>query len=60
MKPRISPIEVKSSNRYGTASLKKYRQKFGKRVGTEYVLHPRQMAFSENRVSLPLYMAWCL
>lgn len=56
-KPRVSPIEVKSTSRYSTKSLEKYRAKFGKHVGTEIVLHPKQLQRSGNRICLPLYMA---
>lgn len=40
---RVSPVEVKSSGRYRTASLDEFKEKFGSRVGNEYVLHPKQM-----------------
>lgn len=62
MKPRISPIEVKSGKRYTTASLDKFRAKFPDRTGIEYVLHPRQLAVEpgQHRKCLPLYMAFCL
>lgn len=59
-KPRISPIEVKSPRQYGTTSLDRFKRKFGKRIGTEYVLHPKQMKVETDRVFLPLYMGWCL
>lgn len=32
----------------------------GTRVGTEYVLHPKQLERAEDRVSLPLYMSGLL
>ena len=54
-KPRVSPVEVKSTSRYGTRSLDKFKAKFGKRVGTQYVLHPRQMSVEGERVRMPLY-----
>lgn len=60
MKPRVCPIEVKSGKRYGTASLDKFKNKFGRRVGTSYVLHPKQMKAVGDRLYLPLYMAFCL
>ena len=60
MKERVCPVEVKSSSRYKTVSLDKFKRKFGKRVGTQYVLHPRQMRAEGDRVFLPLYMAFCL
>ena len=57
---RVSPIEVKSGRSYGTSSLDKFKTLFGKRVGIEYVLHPRQLAENGTRVFLPLYASWCL
>ena len=60
MKLRVSPIEVKSGKRYSTVSLDKFRRKFGRTVGAEYVLHPRPLKVEGNRVYLPLYMAFCL
>lgn len=60
-KPRISPIEVKSSPReYSTTSLDRFKKRFGKRVGLQYVLHPKQLRVEGDRVYLPLYMGWCL
>lgn len=60
MKPRVCPVEAKSSKRYGTASLDKFRSKFGDREGAEYVLHPKELKVNGRRISLPLYMAHCL
>ena len=59
-KLRITPIEVKSSKRYRTSSLDKFKAKFKRRVGTRYVLHPRPMQIEEDIIKLPLYMAHCL
>lgn len=60
LKPRVSPIEVKSGSRYTVSSLDKFKAKFGKCVGAEYVLHPNQFKREGSRVFLPLYMAFCL
>lgn len=60
MKPRVSPIEVKPGDRTVTVSLGKFKKKFGKRVGSEFVLHPRQFRAEGDRLYLPLYMAMCL
>ncbi|OZG68094.1 ATP-binding protein [Bifidobacterium eulemuris] len=60
MKPRVSPVEVKSPRQYGTTSLDRFGAKFGKRVGVQYVVHPKQMDVKDGRVYLPLYMAFCL
>lgn len=59
-KPRVSPIEVKSPRQYGTTSLDRFRDRFGKRVGTQYVLHPKQLRIEDGREYLPLYMGFCL
>ena len=60
LKPRVSPIEVKSPRQYGTTSLDRFKEKFGKKVGTQYVLHTKQMNDEGDRVYLPLYMGFCL
>lgn len=60
MKPRVCPIEVKSPRQYGTKSLDRFKEKFGKRVGSQYVLHPKQLKIEGERVYLPLYMGFCL
>ena len=57
MKPRICPIEAKSTTRYGVKSLDKFKAKFGKRVGTQFILHPKPLIKQGDRVYLPLYMA---
>lgn len=59
-KPRVWPVEVKSGVRYSAKSLEKFRNKFGKRVGGEIVLHPKQLKVDGNRQFLPLYMSFCL
>ena len=60
MKPRVCPIEVKSPRQYGTTSLDRFKEKFGKRIGTQYVLHPKQMKAEGDRLYVPLYMGFCL
>lgn len=57
---RVSPVEVKSTKRYGTRSLEKFKAKFGGRVGMQYVLHPKPMSDEGDLVRLPLYMAHLL
>lgn len=54
---RVSPIEVKSTKRYGTRSLEKFKEKFGGRVGTRYILHPKPLVVEGDIVRLPLYMS---
>lgn len=57
MKPRISPIEVKSGKSYSAVSLDKFKAKFDKRVGTRFILHPKQLTINGDIQALPLYMA---
>ena len=57
---RVSPIEVKSKKRYRTSSLNKFSVKFGKRVGTSYILHPKPLVVEDDVIRLPLYMCFCL
>lgn len=60
MKPYISPVEVKATKTYRTSSLDKFSTRYGRRLGTVYVMHPRQLKVESERVFLPLYMSFCL
>lgn len=59
-KLRVSPLEVKSSKNYTTVSLDDFKRRWGKRVGAELVLHPKQLRVEGNRQYLPLYMSFCI
>ena len=52
----ISPIEVKSGNRYAINSLKKCIAKYGNQLSTPYVLHDKDLKEDNGIVYLPLYM----
>ena len=52
----ISPIEVKSSNRYTLTSLKKFMKKYKQQLHTPYVLHTLDLKVEDDIVFLPLYM----
>ena len=52
----ISPIEVKSSNRYTLSSIKKFMQQFREQLNEPIVLHPSDLKFENDIVYLPLYM----
>ncbi len=60
MRPRVSPVEVKSTKTYGLSSLNKFEKRYESRLGRSYIVHPRQLSLQGNRVCLPLYMSWCL
>ena len=52
----ISPIEVKSGQRYTLNSLRKCIAKYGSQLSTPYVLHDKDMKIEDGIVYLPLYM----
>lgn len=59
-KHNISPVEVKSTNRYTLTSLKKCVAKYGNYLSTPYVLHTSDVKEEDGIVFLPLYMAGLL
>ena len=59
-KHNISPIEVKSTNRYTLTSLKKCIAKYGSYLATPYVLHAADLKVEEGITYLPLYMTGLL
>ncbi len=52
----ISPVEVKSGQRYTLNSLRKCIAKYGSQLSTPYVLHDKDMKIEDGIVYLPLYM----
>ena len=56
----ISPIEVKSTNRYTLTSLKKCIAKYGNYLATPYVLHTADVKTEDGITYLPLYMTGLL
>ena len=57
---KIFPVEVKSSNRYKTASLLKFNNKFKERIGGAYIIHPRNLVENDGILCIPAYMTFCL
>lgn len=55
-KHNICAIEVKSTQRYTTSSLTKFRAKFQNYLHTSYVIHSGDLRIDNNVVYLPLYM----
>lgn len=60
IKPKIFPIEVKSSKRYTTKSLEKFIEIYHQRIGKAYVIHPKNLIVKDNVICLPSYMTFCL
>ena len=59
-KKKIAPIEVKSSNYRSHSSLDKFRKKFSHKIGTSYILYPKDVMEKDGILHLPLYMAMFL
>lgn len=59
-KYKIYPIEVKSSIRYSTASLLRFRDKYKERIGGCYIIHPRNLMIKDDILCIPPYMTICL
>ena len=53
----ICPIEVKSSSRYTTSSLNKFREKYASYLHTAYILHSGDLKVENEVVYMPLYMS---
>ena len=56
----ICPIEVKSSPRYTTTSLERFKTKFNTYFGTSIILHTKDMEIRDGILYLPLYMTGLL
>jgi len=60
LKYKLYPIEVKSSERYSTISLERFKEKFHERIGGSYVIHPKNLKAENSIIYLPAYMTFCL
>ena len=59
-KHNISPIEVKSGERYTLSSIRKFMKKYREQMNIPYVLHTKDLKEEDGIVYLPLYMAMLL
>ncbi|MBQ0052432.1 MAG: ATP-binding protein [Treponema sp.] len=57
---KVFPLEVKSSKNYTTSSLKSFKEKFGKKIDTSFIIHPKNLSIEENVVKIPPYMFGCV
>lgn len=53
---KVYPIEVKSSKNYSTLSYDLFKRRFGARIDTGYIVHPKQFIVEKNSIKLPLYL----
>ncbi len=59
-KHNISPIEVKSGDRYTLTSINKFRAKYADYTATPYVLHTKDLKEDDQILYLPIYMTMFL
>lgn len=59
-KYKIHPIEVKSAERYSLTSLRRFMEKFEKRIGQAYVVDTKNYRKKDGIVFIPAYMVMCL
>ena len=57
---KVYPVEVKSGVKYSTVSLERFRQRFGKKVEKEIIIHPKNYSSDGNIVKYPPYMVFCM
>ncbi len=57
---KMYPIEVKSGKSYSLNSLLKFKEKYKRRIGGAYVIHPRNLIEKDDILCIPPYMTICL
>ena len=57
---KICPVEVKSAAYRGHSSLNKFIDKFNSKLGSKYILYPKDVMKQNGIIHLPLYMAGLL
>ena len=60
LKPKINPIEVKSSKKYTAKSITAFKDKYQSRIGEAYIIHPKNFKIEDGIIYIPAYMAFCL
>ncbi len=60
LKFKMFPIEVKSGKNYTTKSLERFSLQFKSRIGTSYIIHPRNLTSKDGFLCIPPYMVMCL
>ena len=60
LKPKIYPLEVKSSKRYTTKSISIFTSKYKERIGNTYIIHPKNLQIVDDIICIPAYMTFCL
>lgn len=53
---KVFPIEVKSSKNYTTTSLGRFKEMFGKKIASQYIIHPKNLIVDGDIIKIPPYM----
>jgi len=53
---KVLPIEVKSSKNYKNISALKFKELFGKRINSMWIVHPKTYTIEDNIIKIPPYM----
>ena len=57
---KVYPIEAKSSKNYTNIYYDKFKERFGKRIGESYIVHPKSFIKNNDEKRLPAYMIFCM
>ena len=57
---KVFPLEVKSSKNYTTTPLNVFKDKFGNKIETSYIIHPKNLIVEDKIIKIPPYMFGCV
>lgn len=53
---KVYPLEVKSSKNYSAISLGRFKEMYGKKIATPYIIHPKNFSVDGDIIKVPPYM----
>ena len=53
---KVYPLEVKSSKNYSAISLGRFKEIYGRKIATPYIIHPKNYSKEGELVKVPPYM----
>lgn len=53
---KVYPLEVKSSKNYSAISLGRFKEIYGKKIATPYIIHPKNFSVDGDIIKVPPYM----
>ena len=51
---------MKSSKNYSALSYSAFKKRFGGRIGSSFIVHPKALSVDVDGLRVPTYMAFCL